>query len=281
MESGNAASDASTAIMAEATPPNLVERKAADAGGASKEAPPAKPNIILPMLAYTYSVDFIIPQDKLPSLMNNHKAECEKAGISICQIVTSSLANNDGSSNANLTIRAEPKFLKTFRDKLGNDAKSSGGKISNSTVESEDLTRQITDNEARLRALTTLRTRVEAIIATRPGKLSDLLEAEQELARVQGEIDTMNSELALAKARVNMSELRLGYHSNFGGQTTGVFYELKSAFSDFFGLMFGTIAAIIRLLAVILPILIIAIPIYVFGIKKWVLRRKTKEENKA
>ena len=243
------------------------------------EAPQKPPTIITPMLAYTYATELLVPSEKLPSLMNTHKANCEKAGPQVCQIVNSNLSNNDGSANGILVIRAEPKYLGAFRDKLGEDAKNSGGKITSSTVSSEDLTRQITDNEARLRALTTLRTRVEGIIATRPGKLSDLLEAEQELARVQGEIDTMNSEIALAKGRVAMSELTLNYHSNYGGQQTGVFSELQSAFSEFFGLMFGTIAQLIRILAVLLPIGLVALPLILLA-KKYLVKKPKSETPK-
>lgn len=276
-------------LMADKTQPsapqeqsNMSPKQATDAvsgAAASKSEAPKPPTIITPMLAYTYASELLVPSEKLPSLMNTHKANCEKAGPQVCQIVNSNLSNNDGSANGILVIRAEPKFLGSFRDKLGEDAKNSGGKITSSTVSSEDLTRQITDNEARLRALTTLRTRVEGIIATRPGKLSDLLEAEQELARVQGEIDTMNSEIALAKGRVAMSELTLNYHSNYGGQQTGVFSELQSAFSEFFGLMFGTIAQLIRILAVLLPIGLVALPLILLA-KKYLVKKPKSETPK-
>lgn len=261
------------------SPASAPTEQAAEATNGAVEAKseaPKPPTIITPMLAYTYASELLVPSEKLPSLMNTHKSNCEKAGPQICQIVNSNLSNNDGSANGVLVIRAEPKFLGSFRDKLGEDAKNSGGKITSSTVSSEDLTRQITDNEARLRALTTLRTRVEGIIATRPGKLSDLLEAEQELARVQAEIDTMNSEIALAKGRVAMSEMTLNYHSNYGGQQTGVFTELQSAFSEFFSLMFGTIAQLIRILAVLLPIVLVALPLILLA-KKY-LTNKPKSE---
>lgn len=280
-QAANIASDAtfsSETAMPKPPSPNAPVEKANNIAGsdASKAETPKPPTVITPMLAYTYASELLVPSEKLPSLMNTHKANCEKAGPQICQIVNSNLSNNDGSANGVLVIRAEPKFLGSFRDKLGEDAKNSGGKITSSTVSSEDLTRQITDNEARLRALTTLRTRVEGIIATRPGKLSDLLEAEQELARVQGEIDTMNSEIALAKGRVAMSEMTLNYHSNYGGQQAGVFSELQSAFSEFFMLMFGTIAQLVRILAVILPIGLVIIPIFVF-IRKYLANRPKKE----
>ncbi|MBN8648495.1 MAG: DUF4349 domain-containing protein [Caulobacterales bacterium] len=274
-QAANIASDATfVAEKAAPLPPNAAQSVAGSAE--PKAETPKPPTIITPMLAYTYASELLVPSEKLPILMNTHKANCEKAGSQICQIVNSNLSNNDGSANGVLVIRAEPKFLGSFRDKLGEDAKNSGGKITSSTVSSEDLTRQITDNEARLRALTTLRTRVEGIIATRPGKLSDLLEAEQELARVQGEIDTMNSEIALAKGRVAMSEMTLNYHSNYGGQQAGVFSELQSAFSEFFMLMFGTIAQLVRVLAVILPIGLVVIPLFVF-IRKYLANRPKKE----
>ena len=80
-------------------------------------------------------------------------------------------------------------------------------------MESEDLTRQIVDTEAAVRARTALRDRLQAILATRPGKLSDLLEVEKELARVQGELDATQSELAVMRTRVVTSLLTITYSS--------------------------------------------------------------------
>ena len=75
----------------------------------------------------------------------------------------------------------------------------------------EDLTRAMVDNKAGLRAKTGLRDRLEKDVATRPGKLSDAVEAEKTVAEVQGAIDAERAELAAEKTRVATSKLTLDY----------------------------------------------------------------------
>src|SRR5262249_34449527 len=121
------------------------------------------------------------------------------------------------------------------------------------TTSSEDLTRNIVDTEARLRASRTLRDRLQNLLASRPGRLSDLLEVERELARVQGEIDATESTLAVMRARVAMSELTLTYTSKAKPLRGDTFRPLTEALAGFLGWIVMGFASIITLVAVLLP----------------------------
>ena len=110
-------------------------------------------------------------------------------------------------------MRGDPVWLDRFRGGLETDAERVGGKVRVSGTDTEDLTRQVIDTEAAVRAKTVLRDRLQQMLKTRSGKLPELLETEQELARVQGEIDAARSELSVMRARVQTSELRLEYRS--------------------------------------------------------------------
>jgi Domain of unknown function (DUF4349) len=226
------------------------------------------------MLAYSYSVSFLLPKEKVTPQLRAHLDACQKAGASLCQIISSSISDNEDIKTANLSMRAEPKWLEIFRAGFEKSAQDFGGKITNSATNSEDLTRQITDNEAHLRAQTLLRTRLENILATHQGKMGDLLEAQSKLAEVQGQIDAVNSELTLAKTRIQMSELRIDYSSRQNAVSNSVFAPLFDAFTNFFAIMAQSLAFLIKTFAAILPFAIIIVPTFIW-IKNSLAKRKT------
>jgi Domain of unknown function (DUF4349) len=255
------AADVSQAVSALSTP------------GESLPTDPAPPATGAPttttalLLAYSYTATFSLPSANVTSSMKAHEQKCITAGPAVCQVVTAASQKQGDEITANLTLRATPTWLGTFRSGLEQDAKKADGKLEAEGVTSEDLTRSITDSEARLRALKSLRTRIEALIASRPGKLSDLLEAERELARVQGEIDSFESNLSVMRARVNMSTMELVYQSRALAVGGGTFSPLGNALTGFFGVMAGSLAALITFLAAILPFVLVIGPIVYYGLR--------------
>jgi hypothetical protein len=249
------------------------------------EPPPAPPTgapttTTALLLAYSYSATLSLPADNVTKVMKAHESKCVTAGPTLCQVVTAASQKDGDFVTANLSIRATPTWLGTFRTGLEQDAKTGGGKVEAQGVTSEDLTRNITDSEARLRALKSLRTRIEALIASRPGKLSDLLEAERELARVQGEIDSFESNLSVMRARVNMSTMDLNYRSRQIAVGGGTFEPLGDAITGFFGVMAGSLAALITFLAAVLPFALVLVPVAWYGLK-WRARRVAAKSQSA
>jgi hypothetical protein len=219
------------------------------------------------LLAYSYSATLVLPADNVTKAMKAHEQKCITAGPALCQVVNAASQKEGDSVTANLSLRATPVWLGTFRTGLEQDAKSADGKVEAQGVSSEDLTRSITDSEARLRALKALRTRIEALIASRPGKLADLLEAERELARVQGDIDSFESNLSVMRARVNMSTMDLTYQSRQVAVGGGTFNPLGEAVTGFFGVMASSLAAMITFLAAILPFALVLLPVGFYGLR--------------
>ena len=218
------------------------------------DAPSATVPVGAPMLAYSYQYGIETPARKVRELAARHEAACAGAGPTQCQVTNAMVQENDNDNlQAELKLRAAPAWLKRFRAGLTDDARSAGGRVASSNVSSEDLSRQIVDTEARLRAMTTLRDRLQALLADRPGKLSDLVEIERELARVQGEIDSTTSQLAVMRGRVAMSEVTLSYQSLGVLAPRGVWSPLTNAFTDFISIVAFTLAAMVRLVAWLLP----------------------------
>src|SRR5262249_33762373 len=136
-------------------------------------------------LAYSYQSTLEIPADKLTGVMDAHIKACQDAGPRFCQLIASSRSGDPQSEvNGEVQIRGEPTWLHTFMGHLGHDADSAGGHIISQATTTEDLTRSIVDTTASLNAQKTLRDRLQDLLSHRPGRLSDLLDVERELARV-------------------------------------------------------------------------------------------------
>jgi hypothetical protein len=210
-------------------------------------------------LAYAYSVRMELPADRLAGVMDAHVQACQQAGPRVCQLIGSTRSGEPESQMyGTVQLRAEPVWLRGLMGSLSGQVDEAGGKILEQATSTEDLTRAIVDTEARLRATRALRDRLQRLLESRPGRLSDLLEVERELARVQGEIDATESNLAVMRTRVSMSELTLGYSSAPQSLRSDTFRPLTDALAGFVGWIVIGIASIITIIAVLLPWLLVA-----------------------
>lgn len=217
------------------------------------------------MLAYTYNAGLTLPFEHVRATMAAHEKVCVDAGPAVCQVLESSVEQPLGDVvNGVLHLRARPDFATDFAATLEGDAAKLKGRIEQSRT-SEDLTRQIIDTEASLRAKTTLRDRLQALLRDRPGRLSDLLETEQALANVQQEIDSAQSYLAEMRQRVATSKIVISYGTLPTGVGGGAFDPLGEAFTGFFRVSAYNLAAIITAIAALLPWFAIGGPLVWFG----------------
>lgn len=224
-------------------------------------------------LAYAYQVGLEVPSARLASVMDAHIRACQTAGVRLCQLVGANRAGDPESSmNGTINLRGEPNWLRAFMSGIAAQVNAAGGRVLSQATTTEDLTRQIVDTQAHLRAQTALRDRLQQLLQNRPGRLSDLLEVERELARVQGDIDATQSNLAVMRTRVDMSELTITYQSAPRPVGSDTFEPLRQAFANFLGIIVIGFAAIITVIAGLLPFAIVIVPI-VWGLLAWRRRR--------
>jgi hypothetical protein len=247
------------AAPAVASVPNVVAESSREVAPPPSPSEPGAPQVpgTPPgpvMLAYSYAVSLQLPAKAVEPVLKKHQQTCEAAGPQLCQVLGANVGRQgDDIFTGQLNLRAEPKWLARFRGQLQSDAEAADGELVSSQTSTEDLTRSIIDTDARLKSQKTLRERLQKILAERPGKLSDLLEVERELARVQAEIDSAESALAVMRQRVAMSELALSYQSAVKPLTDTTLNPLGEAFAGFLGVLAGSLAAIITLTAGVLP----------------------------
>lgn len=253
----------------------------AQLGGVSEEAGtaagPAEPHLG-PQLAYEHGVRLVAPAKNVPVLLSSHQNACATAAANRCQIISTVSATERGEAVATLILRAEKQWLQQFRAGLAEELDRAGGRIVETGTTSEDLTRQIIDVEARLRAQRTLRDRLQALLASKPGKLAELLEVERELARVQGELDAATSTLQAYKTRVATELLSVRYESAPTAVGANAWGPLSDAVGDFGSVLARSLAALVTLIAAILPFALLLLPV-AWLVRRTLLRKRAPQKS--
>jgi hypothetical protein len=150
------------------------------------------------------------------------------------------------------------------------DGLSPIGKVEGVNVTAEDVGEEFTDLSARAANAHRLEVRLIELIATRTGKLSDVLEIERELARVRQEIEQMEGRMRYLKSRAAISTLTLNIHEPapiVGDQGSwGVLANAaRQSWRNFVSLVAATIAS----LGVVLPVAALLIGTVLVARKTW------------
>ncbi len=242
----------------------------------SKPAP--EPNSDNPssqsFLAYRYNYTFALPAKAVKPAMEGHMKICVTAGPDKCQVLRShNSQHSDTKISAFLSLRAEPGWLKTYAKDVQDDVEAAKGEMRSSDVSAEDLTRQILDTDARLKAQITLRDRLQGLLETRNAELKDLLALERELARVQSQIESATTTLNVLRKRVSMSVVDIHYNSQSVAVSRSAFAPIGDALKDFFRTLSRGLASVIYFFAAILPWLLLVI-LPGLWLLRWFWRRR-------
>jgi anti-sigma factor RsiW len=110
------------------------------------------------------------------------------------------------------------------------------GRVAQEQQSSEEVTSQVVDLDARLKNSRETEAQLAEILRTRTGKVGDVLEVEREMARVRGEIESMEAEQKQLRDRVAFSAVDLNlseeYQAQLGDGPVGASRQLWNALVD-------------------------------------------------
>ena len=134
------------------------------------------------------------------------------------------------------------------------------GKVESVNATAEDVGEEYVDITARVNNGHRLEDRLISLLATRTGKLQDVLSVERELARVREEIERYEGRLRFLKSRVATSTLSVTIHEPCPslGQGPGqnpIVAAIRQAWRNFVGF----VSAIIASLGVLIPLAALAV----------------------
>ena len=143
------------------------------------------------------------------------------------------------------------------------------GTLESVSVEAEDVGEQFVDVTARMENARRLERRLIDLLATRTGKLKDVLDVEQALARVREEIERYEGRIRYLRAHTAMSTLSVHVHepvpivASAGRSVMGE--ALRQSWRNFVALL----SALVQSLGVVLPLGLVA-----FGV--WIVTRRVR-----
>jgi hypothetical protein len=170
--------------------------------------------VSIPKIAYVYDFGYRLAAGDIAALQRKHADLCDKQGPTVCRILDMKQSGAEGDyASGSLALAVAAPRARAFGAQLGKLAGESGGEEVSSSIAGEDLSKQIVDTQARLRARTVLRDRLMEVLQNRQGSVSELVEAERAVAQVNEEIDEAQSWLAEMQGRVDYSRVILCFIS--------------------------------------------------------------------
>jgi len=267
-------SDAISSADVAAAPEPAATASASDQ--AAKEAGTAPLAVSIPQIAYVYDLGFILPEDAIGRAQAAHVALCDRLGPARCQVLALERnAGDAGTSAATLKLRVASADARRFEAEAERTVGASGGRTANTSIEAEDVSKQISDTEARLAQRELLVQRLTDILRTRQGKVADLVEAERSVAAAQEEVDQARSWLAELNGRVAMSTFNLTYSATAPSSRNVPVRLGESVAASASAFVFG-LSALLTLAIYLLPWAVVGVLLWLFW--RWARPRRNRTE---
>ena len=129
------------------------------------------------------------------------------------------------------------------------------GKVESVSVNAEDVAEEYVDLGARLANARRVEARLVELLATRTGRLSDVLTIEQELARVRQEAERYEARMRWLERRASLSSLDVSIHEKLplidSPRGRGPILE---AFAEAWERMVSVVAWLIAMLGILVPL---------------------------
>jgi len=180
---------------------------------------------------------------------------------------------SSGSSASSVPLRAFVTVrvpADTYQSFIADAAKL--GTVLYQSESADDVTQQHVDMQARIGNLKTEQARLRQMF-TKATKVSDMLAIEQELTRVQGDIESMQAQIAYLERQAAMATvtIELTEPTPLISPAGGTDWGIAKAFTDAFRAFVGTMNDLIVMLGPVLALLVfVGLPVWLIV---WIVRR--------
>lgn len=226
-------------------------------------------------IAYSYTVSYVFDRPTVAQVQGEQLALCRGLGNARCMVVRSTLhaPGIGGGTNAGVAAGAaddvamllvDARLVTGFNQRLDALARAGGAHLSERQSTAEDVTRQVIDANAKVRAKQALADRLLTIIRSAKGNVGELVQAERAYATTQEELDAARQEQASLAQRVAMSPVTINYRYDDPSASRGVIANSLRSAGD-------TLA---NSLAAMIDVLVAALPWLVLGGGVWLLMRR-------
>lgn len=218
-----------------------------------------------PQIAYSYTLAYRLRSAEIAGVQARQIAACRSLGQQRCLVLKSSTAGGeDGDTHGDASLVIDARLATAFNHRLDAIATEADGTVSDRSVTAEDVTKQVIDTDASVRAKEALAARLLALIQTARGNVGELVAAEKAYADTQQELDAARGLQAELRRRVAMSQIDISYS---GREATGSFAPVRASFASA-GSTFGTsVGALVTAGVALFPWILLLLAL------RWIARR--------
>lgn len=225
-----------------------------------------------PQIAYSYTVAYTLAGASIATVAARQVALCKALGPARCQVVRTEVTGGGGDDtgmdgagvNGEASLLVDARIAGDLGKRLDAVAAAAGGAVSGRTTSAEDVTKQVIDIEARVRAKQALADRLLGLIRTANGKVGDLVAAEKAYSDTQEELDAARGLQAELRRRVAMSRLAIAYRAQASDDMFAPVRRSAGAAGDSFGASIGFLMTFV----------VVALPwIALLALLLWIRRR--------
>jgi hypothetical protein len=206
-----------------------------------------------PRIAYSYTLGYRLGTGEIGGVQARHIALCDKMGAGKCRIKSMQRESSDGEFvTANLALVVDSKIARPFQGDLDKAVEAAGGESSSRAINAEDLSKQMVDTAARIKAKQALADRLMILLQNRSGKVGELVEAERAFAEAQEELEAARSWMSEMQARVAMSDMTITYAST-SPSGSGLWSPIRDAIGEAGQILGESISVMLRFVIGVLP----------------------------
>ena len=227
-----------------------------------------------PMIAQTVSLTIIAANYDEASAVIDRLAGSQGGYV---QKLTG-VARSGAARELSVTLRVPAKQLDGFLAEL-----RKLGHVERESRANDEVTDQYVDLQARLRSARASEQRLLELLATRTGKLEDVLDAERELGRVRGEIESMEGQRVLLLHRVQYAtvEVQLSevYRERLNAPSSSTITSIRNAAIEGFGNFEDGVIGILLFLLAYGPSILLWLG--VFLVPAWFVWRRFRKRSSS
>ncbi len=216
-------------------------------------------------LATTRHVDMEVAPDAIAPLFNVTQAACEADAAGGCVVLQSHLGTGQH-AHADLGVRASPAGIARILARL----RVAGGLVAES-AESEDLAAPIFDTDRQVAMAREYRDSLLALRARGSNDIKTLMSVNEELARVQSQLESATGERAHLQQRIDTETLTIAI-ATAGENERQAWQPLSRSLHEFGANLGDAAAAAITFIAYAIPWLCVLLPLA--WALRWLWRRR-------
>jgi len=212
-----------------------------DAASGKTAAAPKK------FIALSHRLTMLLPADQLQPRSQALQAQCLQAGCEILSVDTQT-ATHGQAARATMTARVPPAAFERFFA-----ATQAQGTLLAHYATAEDKTAQVIDVEARINNLEAFKGRILELLAKRTASLKEALEAEQQLANTQAELDSIREQRRRLASETEMVRIEINLVTERGDGARTWSAPITSALKDAGSVLAASLGGLITFAVAVLP----------------------------